>query len=493
MSELARLAGIGPQREKALKASGLITLRDLVYHLPRRYIDRTRITPIASLDEGAEAFFAGRIERVEEPRGRLVVRVSDETGEIDLVFFRGQSYLKPRFKPGVRLAVAGTVSFFRSLQIAHPEWEELGEEEEPSGGILPVYPQTEAMADARLEHRLLQKLVLEVLDGYAFSDALTGEERTLLGLRPEKDALRSVHAPSSLAEADMGRHEVKIRELWPLCLAGEKAKRDRQGRGKIFPPRPEAEAAVRAALGFALTRGQEAVLNQIASNLEKKAQFSGLLQGDVGSGKTAVALLAAVRVSAADSQVALLCPTEILAEQHHRHAPAMGKAGMQTALLTSSTLTEERAGILAGLKSGRIGMIVGTHSLLSPEIIFQDLRFIIVDEQHRFGVEQRATMTAKGVEPHVLFLSATPIPRTLAQSWYGDMELVTLDEKPPGRLPVKTRLVLTEKEADMLAFLRMETESGNQVYWVVPRIDANPVAGDDGVESVFRGLRILVS
>ena len=500
MSELARLTGIGPKRLKALEASGFLTLRDLVYHLPRRYIDRTRITPISSLQEGMDAFFAAEILASDVMGTRLVLRVSDDTGDIDLVFFRGIQFLKSRLQPGKRISVAGPVSFFRTFQIAHPEWEELKDDQEIRGSILPVYPMTEEMEEARIDHKLLQRLSLEVLEKFNFSDPLMEKERAFLGLRSEAITLRALHAPVAMTDSIEALREVKLRELWPLCVKRVLAKRDRIGKGKVFQPHPELENKVRAGLPFVLTAGQGEAVSQIGQALQRHAQFAGLLQGDVGSGKTVVVLLAALRVMVSGSQVALLVPTEILSAQHFRTlSTLLEKSGIEPALLTASTPTEERHRILEGLKTGTISLVLGTHSLLSADVQFKELRFIIIDEQHRFGVEQRAAMTAIGIEPHVLFLSATPIPRTLAQSVYGDLELITLAEKPPGRLPVKTRLVPADKQSNMLDFLKKEVETGNQVYWVVPRIipastpPAPPKGGDTddvaAVESTLKRLR----
>jgi len=503
MSELTRLTGVGPKRLKALESSGIRTLRDLVYYLPRRYVDRTRITPISSLQEGMDAFLAVDIDSATVIGTRLVVQVSDDTGSLELVFFRGLHYLKQALSPGKRISIAGPVTHFRVFQIVHPEWEELAEGQDARGGILPVYPMTEDMEEARVDHKLLQRLALETLEKFTFSDPLTPEERTYLGgLHSEISVLKILHNPSTLTEVGEAMQEIKLRELWPLCLKRAIAKRDRIGKGRVFPAQPEAEKVVRTALPFNLTQGQEQVLGQIGEALERKAQFAGLLQGDVGSGKTAVVLLAALRVLAAGAQTALLVPTEILALQHFRTvAPLLEKAGFTAALLTASTSNEERSSMLEGLKNGSVSLIVGTHALFSPDVLFKELRFIIIDEQHRFGVEQRAAMTAKGIEPHVLFLSATPIPRTLAQSIYGDLEMITLAEKPPGRLPIKTRLVPADKQADMLEFLKKEVEVGNQIYWVVPRITASsvpvkvpPEKGSDqeevaAVESTFKRLR----
>jgi ATP-dependent DNA helicase RecG len=475
MSELSRLTGVGPKRLQALQAAGLNNLRDLVYHVPRRYVDRTRITPISSLREGDDAFFTAHIDSVQTPPGRLIVQVSDDTGSFELAFFRAARFLTEQLYPGRRISVAGQVKQFRKLQIAHPEWEILREDQEPRGGLLPVYPMTETLAEARAEHKLLQKLALEALEKFDFSDALTPDERARLGVRPEREALKILHAPESLEDVAAALRELKLRELWPLSLKRAQARRERRARGLRFPATQaaiEAEAKARAALPFALTAGQEAVLGEIVKALENGGQFFGLLHGDVGSGKTAVGLLSALRVLASGSQAVLLAPTEILAAQHARTiAPLFAAAGVETALLTGETLPEERRRILAGLKAGSILFVTGTHALLSADVAFRDLRYALVDEQHRFGVDQRALLAAKGVEPHLLYLSATPIPRTLAQSLYGDLDVLTLAEKPPGRLPVKTRLVPPLKEKELLEFLRNETRTENQVYWVVPRIN----------------------
>ena len=492
MSELARLTGVGPKRLKALEASGILTLRDLVYYLPRRYVDRTRITPIQSLREGMDAFFPAHIESADTVGTRLVLQVSDETGSIELVFFRGLHFLKQRLRIGKRISIAGPVSYFRNFQIAHPEWEELEEGQEPRGGILPVYPMTEEMEESRVNHELLQRLALETLDEFAFSDSLSASEKTFLNLRSEIEALRILHAPKTFDSIFPAFQEMKVRELWPLSLKREAARRERLNKGRVFPAHPQAEETARSALPFTLTKGQEETLQAIHKAFESKGQFFGLLHGDVGSGKTAVALLAAVRVMAAGVQAVLLAPTEILVEQHFRSTAAVLKAaGFESALLTASTPAEERTRILQQLQDGRLSFVVGTHSLLSSGVTFKELRLVLVDEQHRFGVEQRAVLSAKGVEPHVLYLSATPIPRTLAQSLYGDLDVLTLSEKPPGRLPVKTRLVAAEKEKEMLSFLVRETESGNQVYWVVPRIDADDKDSDAvaAIESAVKRLR----
>ncbi len=418
-----------------------------------------------------DAFFPAHIESADSIGTRLVVHVRDETGGIELVFFRGLHFLKQRLRPGKRISVAGPVTYFHDFQIAHPEWEELDEDQEPRGGMLPVYPMTEEMEEARIDHKLVRRLALETLEQFSFSDPLSPDEKNFLQLRSEIEALKILHAPTSLDLVATAFSEIKVRELWPLSLKREVARRERLNRGRVFTAHPETEQAAHSALPFSLTKGQEEVLQSIHTALETQGQFFGLLHGDVGSGKTAVALLAAIRVMAAGAQAVLLAPTEILVEQHFRSTAAVLKAaGFESALLSASTPADERTRILEKLKDGSLPFVVGTHSLLSSGVVFKELRLVLIDEQHRFGVEQRAALSAKGIEPHVLYLSATPIPRTLAQSLYGDLDVLTLAEKPAGRLPVKTRRVPAEKEKEMLEFLFRETQNGNQVYWVVPRI-----------------------
>jgi ATP-dependent DNA helicase RecG len=435
-----------------------------------------------------EAFFPARVESVAFPPGRMTVRVEDETGSLELAFFRGVSFLRQHFRSGRLLALAGTVTFFRELQLVHPEWEELEEGAEPKGGLLPVYPLTEAMEEARIEHRMLQRAALEALDRFAFSDPLASTEREKLALRPENTLLRNLHAPEAPMDIDAARKELKIRELWPLCLQMESARQSRKHKGKSFPE-SALESSLLAVLPFALTPGQCEASIQILAGLERPEQFAGLLQGDVGSGKTAVAALAILRVLGGGSQAALLAPTEILAEQHHRSFSTWFETlGVRAALLTASTAPDIRERILAAARSGELGLVIGTHALLSPDLQFRDLRLLVVDEQHRFGVDQRAALTAKGKDPHTLLLSATPIPRTLAHSLFGDLELVNLKDKPPGRLPVKTRLTPGDRESELHAFLIREVEAGNQVYWVVPRIEGGE-SDAAAVEGALRRLR----
>lgn len=480
MSELARLNGLGPKRLAALEKSGILQLRDLVYHLPRAYADRTRFQALSEIQPGQEAYFLAEVQDIAAFGNRMIVTVGDESAKLDLVFFQGLPYLKGKFRVGQKLVVAGAVTFFRSLQIAHPEWETLEGDTIPQPqGLLPRYPLTEAMTEARIEHKRLQGWALEALKTFAFSDPLSAELRRDADLGDETSMLLRLHAPVTLQEAQEAMQAVKLRELLPLFQAMEKRRRARADLGSPYAPDMDSQTRFMAGLPFALTAGQRETAQSISEGLNARAQFTGLLQGDVGSGKTVVAALAALGVLAAGAQVALMAPTEILAQQHMRTlSPWFSALGFPPALLTGEVQGENRADIFSRLHAGELKVLIGTHALLGDGVQFRKLGLAIIDEQHRFGVKQREALAIKGKHPHVLYLSATPIPRTLAQTVYGDLELFVLTEKPPGRLPVKTRLVQENKRPEMLRFLVAEAVKGNQVFWVMPRIGQSPTNED---------------
>ncbi len=471
MSDLSRLDGVGPKRKKLLAEAGIHTLRDLVYHLPRRYIDRTRFTTIAQLEVGKDAIFPATVISLAVIQTRMTVEVQDETGTLDLMFFNGVQFLRNRFHEGQRILVAGVPSFFRDLQIVHPEWEIIEEDQELKGSILARYPLTMDMAAGHVEHKFLQRISLAALDQFEFTDPVAEKERWDLGLVPEAELLRSLHRPTTIEEIPGLRRQLKIRELLPLSLRLEALKRERMKVGRAWPAATSLRKALLGVLPFKLTGGQLEAVEAISKGQTGKSQFCGLLQGDVGSGKTVVALLAAANVLEAGGQVALMAPTEILASQHLQTlTPWLAAVGIRCGLLTGDTPKPERDVLLVDLASGELSFIIGTHALYSAGVQFKHLGLAVIDEQHRFGVQQREALAAKGDHPDILYMSATPIPRTLAQTVYGDLENLILKEKPAGRLPVKTRLVPRNKRHDMLAFLLKEALGGNQVYWVVPQI-----------------------
>ena len=471
MSDLSRLTGVGPKRMKILAEAGINNLRDLVYHLPRRYIDRTRFTPIAELAVGKDAIFPCTVRNIAMAQMRMMVTVEDATGTVELVFFNGVQFLRNRFSEGQRMLIAGVPSFFRDLQMVHPEFQAIQEGQEIKGEVLPRYPLTMDMSEAHVEHKFLQKIALEALEGFSFSDAVAEAHRRALVLLPEADLLRSLHKPATAEEIPALRRQLKVRELLPLSLRLEDIKRERRKVGRAWPISAGLKAGLRQGLPFTLTAGQAEAVEEISAFQSMPGQFCGLLMGDVGSGKTVVAMLAAANVIEAGGQVALMAPTEILASQHFQTlSPFLAKAGVRAALLTGDTPKAEREALVADLAAGEIRFLVGTHALYSGDVAFRNLGLAVIDEQHRFGVQQRQALSAKGGHPDILYMSATPIPRTLAQTVFGNLENFVLKDKPAGRLPVKTRMVQPEKRQDMLGFLLKEAVGGNQVFWVVPQI-----------------------
>ncbi len=488
VSDMSRLEGVGPKRKKLLAEAGIHTLRDLVYHLPRRYIDRTQFTPIGQLEVGKDAIFPAKVISLSIIQTRMVVEVEDETGTLELLFFNGVQFLRNRFHEGQRILVAGVPSFFRDMQIVHPEWEVLAEGQEVKGSILSRYPLTMDMAAGHVEHKFLQRICLSALDQFTFTDAIPEKERKDLGLIAEADLLRGLHQPQSMDSIPNLRRQLKIRELLPLSMRLEALKRERLKVGRAWPNSRHLAKTLLAGFPFSLTAGQLEAVEKISEGQAQASQFCGLLQGDVGSGKTVVALLAAANVLEAGGQVSLLAPTEILAIQHMQTlSPWLAAAGIPCGLLTGDTGKTEREEMLKKLASGELTFIMGTHALFSAGVQFRDLGLVLIDEQHRFGVQQRQAIVAKGNDPDILYMSATPIPRTLAHTVFGDLESLVLKEKPPGRLPVKTRLVPAHKRHDMLTFLRKEALNGNQIYWVVPQIGKSPekpVSDDPDIFSI---------
>jgi ATP-dependent DNA helicase RecG len=482
MSDLSRLTGVGPKRLKILAEAGINNLRDLVYHLPRRYIDRTKFTPIGELAVGKDAIFPCTVRNIAMAQMRMMVTVEDGTGTMELVFFNGVQFLRSRFSEGQRMLIAGVPGSFRDqMQMVHPEFQALQEGQEIKGEVLPRYPLTMDMSEAHVEHKFLQKIALEALEGFSFSDAVAEEHRRALTLLPEAELLRALHKPATAEEIPALRRQLKVRELLPLSLRLEGVKRERRKVGRAWPVSAALKTKLREGLPFTLTAGQAEAVEEISAFQSMPGQFCGLLMGDVGSGKTVVAMLAAANVIEAGGQVALMAPTEILASQHFQTlSPFLAKAEVRAALLTGDTPKPEREALTADLAAGKIRFLVGTHALYSGDVAFQNLGLAVIDEQHRFGVQQRLALSAKGGHPDILYMSATPIPRTLAQTVFGDLENFVLKDKPAGRLPVKTRMVQPEKRQDMLGFLLKEAVGGNQVFWVVPQIGGKGAPVKDG-------------
>ena len=470
-----RLPGVGPKRATLLACLGIRSVGDALRCPPLRY-ERRQLVPLGAARPGQAVTLAGHIERVRVGRTRdgavtCEALFSDGTARATVRWFH-QPYLARRFARGVRVLLTGTLAPAYPLALANPEWEALepGEVVEPRPSLVPIYPGTEG-----LPRRWFRRLLGSLAEGSAAAaeEILPASLLAARDLLPLPRALRALHLPSSLEEAAAARRRLAYEELFLLAF-GLALRRQEVARlpGLPLTADPGLEAAVRAALPFALTPAQERAVQEIAADLARDRPMHRLLHGEVGSGKTVVALLAALQTVAAGAQAALIAPTDLLAEQlYGRAADVLAPAGVRVALLRASQRGSERRAALQGLAAGTIGVAVGTHALLEAGVRFARLGLAIVDEQHRFGVAQRLTLAAKGPHPHLLVMSATPIPRSLALTLYGDLDLSLLEVLPPGRRPVATEILPSERRGEAAARIRKEVARGRAAYVVCPQIE----------------------
>lgn len=486
--------GIGPGRAARLAALGVRTVRDLLYHLPSGYLDRGSVIPIRAARPGRLAMLRGTLTEVGCRRGMLTARLEDASGSIALVWFHAPEWLKRRILPGARVLVTGTVALRRGLQIAHPSMEPVADGE--PAGILPCYPLTAGITDRLLRAALPKAVACHAALLPEFLPEGILSRHGLLG-RPE--ALRAVHAPRG-GEHEAGRRRLAYDELFLVQLA--LAVRRRGAGALAATPLPVSEALharILRRLPFAPTSAQARAFRDLRADLARPRPMHRLLQGDVGSGKTAVAAYAMLAAVANGAQAVLLAPTEILAEQHMRTLGGWLKGSrVRLELLRGGLRAAGRRRILEGLASGEAGLVVGTHALLDLSVRFARLGLAVVDESHRFGVLQRERLRLKGASPHVLVMTATPIPNTLAMTIYGDLDTTLLDERPPGRRPVETRIVPSGARAEAFDLVRRELARGRQAFFTAPLIDksdrvaaASALRLHQEVRSAFPGTRVL--
>ena len=487
--DLSNLPGLGPKRLEKLNKSGLSTIADLLYNIPRTYLDQTKVTKIADLHDGERAVVIGIITRAGIVKGRMsrfMAVLTDGTAEISLLFFRGTRFIASRVKPGTRWLVSGTVGSYRGLQLVHPDMQPFDEGEAFNGQILPVYPISEICREAKMEQRFFRNLYKTIFNfpGLTLPNACPRELTDYLHFAPVMENLRALHMPKDFDSIYRAKRELKILELLPFCLRMVKRRENQKIRGHERQIDLGNVMAAKARLPFQLTAGQDAALNTIIDGLNGKKQFHALLQGDVGCGKTVVAMLAIMAVCGAGEQCALMVPTDILARQHFKSLkPFFDAAGIRVHLLVGTTPAAEKKVILGELQMGLCNVVIGTHALFSKDVFFAKLGLVIIDEQHRFGVSQREALLAKGDYPDMLVMSATPIPRSLAMTLYGDLKVISIKEKPAGRKPIKTRLVNAAKRESMKQFICKEAAGGNLCYWIASRVNADASASSATLSS----------
>jgi ATP-dependent DNA helicase RecG len=488
-TEIQYLGGVGPKRAALLRSElGVETVGDLVRLYPFRYIDRSTFHRIADLTPDMPFVqVLARVKSTELVGGkRLSVWVEDATGELELVFFKGLKYIKARLEPGSAFVFFGKPEAFKGrINLVHPEIdnppaaaEQQAEGEQRTGVLTGVYPSTEKLKNAGITGKVMNKLMMGALNlalpevEESLPDYILREK----GLVPLRFALRNIHFPSDKTALSKATYRLKFEELFflQLSLLKQKYIRSRSMVGIPMPKVGEAFHACYDALPYELTGAQKRVIREIRTDLMSGAQMNRLLQGDVGSGKTMVAVLTALIAVGNGYQACIMAPTEVLARQHFINiSKYLAPTGVRCALLTGSSKTSERRDIHAGLADGSIGILVGTHALIEDTVVFANLGLAIIDEQHRFGVEQRSKLWTKArtdVPPHVLVMTATPIPRTLAMTLYGDLDVSVIDEMPPGRKPVQTLLIGENRRQALWKFMREQIAAGRQVFVVYPLI-----------------------
>jgi ATP-dependent DNA helicase RecG len=498
------LKGVGPQRSALLnKELNIFTFGDLIQHYPFRYEDRTKFYLIKELsDDLPYVQIKGIIEKKELVgsgfKKRLVATLKDETGYIELIWFQGIKWIDSKIIVGTSYVVFGKPTRFGSkFNLAHPEIEILSSKADKGGFLQPVYPLTEKLRTKHVENKVFLKFTQELLTQSTSKIRETLPEHVLRehGLISKVEAMQNIHFPTNHDLLQKAQTRLKFEELFYIQLRLLKLKlvREHKFKGQIFQNTTLVTQFYNEHLPFPLTEAQKKVIREIYNDLKSGAQMNRLLQGDVGSGKTIVAFICMLIVVGSGAQAALMAPTEILAQQHFKNLQSYAeKMKIPIALLTGSTKKADRSTIHEHLRSGQLKILVGTHALLEEEVRFSQLGLAIVDEQHRFGVAQRSKLWQKHVEfyPHVLVMTATPIPRTLAMTLYGDLDISTIDQLPIGRKPIKTIHKYDSHRLQVNQFLRDQIALGRQVYVVYPLIEESEKLDlkhlMDGYESICR-------
>ena len=495
---ISSVKGIGPAKNNAFAERGINTISDLVNHYPRKYLDRTNITQISKIKNKMHVNLVGTIEASGMVQGRkrqfFKAILKDKSGIVALTWFRGARYMNQSVKKGDYLAITGKVEFYNGLQIIHPEYDKLNIEDDPlnSGIITPLYSISAELKNSRIDSRFLRKTISNIfknikeIPDFFGSDFL--ENKKLISL---DESLRQIHFPANKQKLKSAIKRLKFNEHFFFQLSMI-AKRSLI---KKLPSKSFKKTGIQTKLifnniEFELTRAQKRVLKEIKDDLSHSYAMNRLLQGDVGSGKTIVSILASAIAVSNKAQVAIMAPTEILAKQHYNSFKNLADyAKMSCALLTGGMPARDRKKIIVGLENGNIDIVLGTHALIQKDIKFNLLGLAIIDEQHRFGVNQRNALLQKGFNPHLLSMTATPIPRTLAITYHGDMDLSIIDELPKNRIPITTKTVNENRLEKIYSFMNDEVKSGRQCIIVYPLIEETEKSDLAAAEEMYDKLK----
>ncbi len=490
------LKGVGPVRARRLERLGVSTVEDLLYFFPRDYQDRRRISPIGTLKEGEFVcvrgeVLAGGTRKTRGGKKLFQLVAADASGRITCTWFN-QAYLENVFRPGQEAIFVGRVGLYGSLQLVNPEYEILDPESgemNRAGRIIPVYPLTEG-----LNQKTVRDLVERSLEQFLpqLPDPLPERFRKPWRVAALDEAIRNIHYPADREALDRSRQRLILDEFFTLQLALglKRQKRDREVKGLPHSASTPLRDRYIASLPFRLTGAQRRAIAEIESDMTGERTMNRLLQGDVGSGKTVVAVCGILTTVDSGYQGAIMAPTEILAAQHYENIRReLEPLGVETVLLTSGIKGKRRREILERIAAGEIGVVAGTHALIQEKVDFHRLGMVVIDEQHKFGVRQRADLRKKGVGPHVLVMTATPIPRTLTLTVYGDLDVSLLDEMPPGREKVKTYWIGPEKLEGAYRFIRKEVDDGRQAFIIYPMIEESEQLELKAAAEMFERLR----
>ncbi|MCX7679176.1 MAG: ATP-dependent DNA helicase RecG [Spirochaetes bacterium] len=482
-SSVQYIKGIGPKKAELLRTeAGIETIEDLLYYVPRRYVDRTSIKSIGRLAVGEIATVIATVEKVSVEgirRKYLDLTVNDGTGILHVVFFGGIHYLQKMFSIGDTLLFSGKVDYYKARQMVHPDFDFIDTDSRiasiHAGRIVPLYRSTEKLRAAGFDSRGFRRIIRTAIDLYAAAIVDPLEEILLKAhnLLPLKDALISIHFPESFECAEKARRRLAFNELFFLqcffALARNKLRREEHRRK--FSLRIEVLDKFVARLPFTLTDDQKKAILEITESMNHSFPMNRMLQGDVGAGKTVVAMAASLLAASRGEQTAMMAPTEILAAQHYENFSKYLDGLINVELLTGSTPKSKREEILNGCSRGEIHVLIGTHALIQPDVSFSNLGLIIIDEQHRFGVRQRALLREKGHSPDLLVMTATPIPRSLSLTLYGDLDVTIIRQKPANRLPIQTLVLPESRKVGVFNSIRKYVLQKQQVYYVLPLVD----------------------
>ena len=475
------IKGVGPKRAEVLHSLGISTIKDLLYYFPRKYVDRTSLSTIGSIQEGDEVNLVGRVKSVNLRRMKkgnfVTANVADHTGSIRLMWFNAADYIHQSLKVGDLLTMHGKVAAYKgSHQIVHPEYDKLNANEISltTGFIIPVYPLTDDLKKSGLENRNLRKIIyLDLQSVENIDDHFDTDLREQFDIQDLNTALRNIHYPKDFVSLEKSVHRLKYDEHFflQLLLAKRKSK-IKENKYDSIKFKTKSYNKILKNLHFELTGSQQLSLREIVDDFLSENPMNRMIQGDVGCGKTIVSILASAIVVDNNYQVAIMAPTDLLSKQLFKNFKSQFESiGVECTLLVGSLKPKEKNKVLGEIKSGKSNIIIGTHALFQKDVIFNNLGFVVIDEQHRFGVNQRQKLLSKSNNPNLMAMTATPIPRTLAITYNGDMDLSIIDELPKNRPDIHTSFIEKENLSTAFNFIREKVEDGGQTIIVYPLIN----------------------